>query len=79
MVADECERLQIERGESTSRGARCGSTRNGATLTRVHLHRLEEIEYLIVHRGGRGQGNVVYRLRDRRARQPGSSRPWVGL
>ena len=27
----------------------------GATQVRVHLDRLQEMEYLIVHRGGRGQ------------------------
>ena len=33
----------------------------GQTQLKVHLHRLEELEYLIVHRGGRGQG-YVYEL-----------------
>ncbi len=39
----------------------------------MHLHRLEELEYLLVHRGGRGQ-SFVYELlferpgRGRRAR-----------
>ena len=27
----------------------------GHTQLKVHLHRLEELEYLIVHSGGRGQ------------------------
>jgi len=28
---------------------------------KIHLHRLEELEYLLVHRGGRGQ-SIVYEL-----------------
>lgn len=33
----------------------------GNTRLKIHLHRLEELEYLIVHRGGRGQ-QFVYEL-----------------
>jgi len=33
----------------------------GDTQLKIHLHRLEELEYLIVHRGGRGQ-TFVYEL-----------------
>jgi len=33
----------------------------GNTQLKVHLHRLEEMEYLLVHRGGRGQ-SFVYEL-----------------
>ena len=33
----------------------------GNTQLKVHLQRLEELEYLIVHRGGRGQ-SIVYEL-----------------
>jgi DNA primase len=33
----------------------------GHTQLKVHLHRLEELEYLLVHRGGRGQ-SFVYEL-----------------
>ncbi len=33
----------------------------GDTQLRVHLRRLEELEYLLVHRGGRGQ-SFVYEL-----------------
>lgn len=36
-------------------------TRWGATQLKVHLKRLEEFEYLLVHRGGRGQ-SFVYEL-----------------
>ncbi|MDJ0766854.1 MAG: CHC2 zinc finger domain-containing protein [Myxococcota bacterium] len=33
----------------------------GNTQLKIHMHRLEELEYLIVHRGGRGQ-QFVYEL-----------------
>jgi hypothetical protein len=33
----------------------------GDTQLKIHLHRLEEMEYLLVHRGGRGQ-SFVYEL-----------------
>ena len=33
----------------------------GDTQLKVHLHRLEELEYLLAHRGGRGQ-SFVYEL-----------------
>ena len=36
-------------------------TRWGNTQLKVHLHRLEELEYLLIHRGGRGQ-TIVYEL-----------------
>lgn len=37
----------------------------GDTQLRVHLHRLEDLEYLLVHRGGRGQSFVYELLFDR--------------
>ena len=51
----------------------------GQTQLKVHLHRLEELEYLIVHRGGRGQG-YVYELNwsGSEGELPGGSRPQVG-
>jgi DNA primase len=33
----------------------------GDTQLKIHLHRLEELEYLLIHRGGRGQ-SLVYEL-----------------
>jgi hypothetical protein len=33
----------------------------GNTQLKVHLQRLEELEYLLIHRGGRGQ-SIVYEL-----------------
>jgi hypothetical protein len=62
MVARASEKQQIERSEYrfSRRDVReylgCGDTQ-----LRKHLHRLEELEYLAVHRGGRGQ-SFVYEL-----------------
>ncbi len=42
-------------------------TRWGNTQLRVHLERLVEMEYLLVHRGGRGQGFSYELLFDGRA------------
>jgi hypothetical protein len=64
MVKEECERQQIEIDEYrfTRRTVR-QYTRWGDTQLRVHLRRLEELEYLVVRRGG-GQGQTfVYQLR----------------
>ena len=63
MVTAECERQRIEREPSTaSRGATCGRGRGwGDSQLKRHLGRLEELEYLIAHRGGRGQ-SFVYEL-----------------
>jgi len=51
----------------------------GHTQLKTHLHRLEELEYLIVHRGGRGQ-TFVYELNwsGLEAEKSGASRPQVG-
>jgi hypothetical protein len=42
----------------------------GNTQLKVHLRRLEELEYLLVHRGGRGQSFVYELLYDGDAEQP---------
>ena len=42
----------------------------GDTQLKVHLRRLEELEYLLVHRGGRGQSFVYELLYDGEAEQP---------
>jgi hypothetical protein len=62
MVTGACERLTIERSEYrfTRREVR-EHTGWGNTQLKVHLHRLEELEYLALHRGGRGQ-SFVYEL-----------------
>ena len=63
MAKQECERLEIEPDQYrfTRRTVR-QYTRWGDTQLRVHLRRLEEMEYLLLCRGG-GQGQLcVYRL-----------------
>lgn len=51
----------------------------GHTQLKMHLHRLEELEYLIVHHGGRGQ-SYVYELNwsGSEGEKSGPSRPHVG-
>jgi DNA primase catalytic core len=62
MVAAECKRQQIERSEYRfSRRDVRAVTGWGDTQLRLHLGRLEELEYLLAHRGGRGQ-SFVYEL-----------------
>jgi hypothetical protein len=63
MAQEECERLQVESAEYrfTRRTVR-QFTRWGDTQLRLHLRRLEEMEYLMVRRGGPGQ-TFVYQLR----------------
>jgi hypothetical protein len=62
MVTAESERLQIERHKVhfTRRTVR-QYTRWGDTQLRMHMKRLEEMEYLAVKRGGNGQ-TFVYQL-----------------
>jgi DNA primase len=62
MVSKECERLKMERTDYrfSRRDVRHYTGWSDAQLKR-HLHKLEELEYLIVHRGGRGQ-SIVYEL-----------------
>jgi len=62
MVTKECKRLKMDRPDYRfSRRDVREYTRWGDTQLRVHLHRLEELEYLVVHRGSRGQ-SFVYEL-----------------
>jgi DNA primase len=62
MVTKRCEQLKMERQEYLfSRREVRQYTSWGDTQLRVHLRRLEELEYLLVHRGGRGQ-SFVYEL-----------------
>ncbi len=62
MVSAECERQKIERPDFRfSRKDVRAFTAWGDTQLRVHLRRLEELEYLLVHHGGRGQ-SFVYEL-----------------
>ncbi len=62
MVAAECKRQKIERTDFRfSRRDVRAATGWGDTQLRLHLGRLEELEYLLAHRGGRGQ-SFVYEL-----------------
>lgn len=62
MVSRTCAEQKVERQEyHFSRRDVRAFTRWGDTQLKIHLHRLEELEYLIVHRGGRGQ-SFVYEL-----------------
>jgi hypothetical protein len=62
MVAGACAEQKIERSDYRfSRRTVRQHTNWGDSQLKKHLHRLEEMEYLIVHRGGRGQ-SFVYEL-----------------
>jgi DNA primase catalytic core len=61
-VSAECERQKMERSDYRfSRRDVRAFTGWGDTQLKIHLHRLEELEYLLIHRGGRGQ-SFVYEL-----------------
>src|SRR6202522_222230 len=80
MVGGECQRLKVERSDFRfSRRDVRAHTGWGHTQLKTHLHRLEELEYLIVHRGGWGQ-TFVYELNwsGLEAEKSGQSRPQVG-
>jgi hypothetical protein len=75
MVTAECELQKMERADYRfSRRDVREATGWGDTQLKIHLHRLEELEYLLVHRGGRGQ-SFVYELAF--ARQADSGRPML--
>jgi DNA primase catalytic core len=62
MVTAECERQKMVRSDYRfSRRDVREATGWGDTQLKIHLHRLEEMEYLLAHRGGRGQ-SFVYEL-----------------
>jgi len=62
MVSTKCRQLKMERNEFLfSRRDVRQYTGWGNTQLKTHLARLEELEYLLVHRGGRGQ-SFVYEL-----------------
>ena len=76
MVTAECQRQKMERSDYRfSRREVRAYTGWGDTQLKVHLHRLEELEYLLVHRGGRGQ-SMVYELMF--ARPSDGGRPVLG-
>ena len=62
MVREECVRLCVEQCDYRFRRRQvCGYTTWSLTQVRAHLERLIELEYVLVHRGGRGQ-SFVYEL-----------------
>ncbi len=73
MVSQACEQKKIERLDFrfSRKDVRAFTAWSDSQLKR-HLHRLEELEYLAVHHGGRGQ-SFVYELVFER--QPDSSKP----
>jgi hypothetical protein len=76
MVTAECARQKMERADYRfSRRDVRAYTGWGDTQLKIHLHRLEEMEYLLIHRGGRGQ-SFVYELMF--AVEGGSGRPMLG-
>ena len=74
MVSEACERLSMDRCDFrfTRREVREQSGW-GLTQTRVHLARLVDLEYLVVHRGGRGQSFVYELCYDGQGREAGSA------
>jgi DNA primase catalytic core len=73
MVSQQCERQKMERADFrfSRKDVRAFTAWSDSQLKK-HLHRLEELEYLVVHHGGRGQ-SFVYELVFER--QPDSSKP----
>ena len=73
MVRETCEQKLIERQDYrfSRKDVRAFARWSDSQLKR-HLHRLEELEYLVVHQGGRGQ-SMVYELVFER--QEDSARP----
>lgn len=62
LVREACERLKMDRPDYRfSRREVRAVTQWGDTQLRLHLDRLVELEYVLVHRGGRGQ-SFVYEL-----------------
>ena len=75
MVGQACRRLKMERADFrfSRRDVRQHTGWSDAQVKR-HLHKLEELEYLIVHHGGRGQ-SMVYELYFERPADP--SQPFL--
>jgi hypothetical protein len=74
-VRRECERLKMERSDFrfSRRNVRAWSEW-GDTVLKKHLGRLEDMEYLLAHRGGRGQSFVYELLFDG---QGADGKPWL--
>jgi hypothetical protein len=72
MVNEGCERQGVDQGDYRfSRRDVREHTGWGNTQLKVHLRRLEELEYLLIHRGGRGQ-SFVYELLHSLPAEPGT-------
>jgi DNA primase len=68
MVTQACQQRKLDRADFRfSRREVRSFTGWGHTQLKVHLKRLEELEYLLVHRGGRGQSFVYELLHEARA------------
>src|SRR5438477_178400 len=75
MVAEQCRQLKMERTDFRfSRRQVRQATGWSATQVRIHMDRLQEMEYLLAHRGGRGQ-SFVYELIFERGENP--SKPQI--
>jgi len=81
MVSAGCERTKVDRCDYRfSRRDVREHVGWGNTQIKLHLHRLEELEYLLVHRGGRGQSfeyELLYESRGGRGKK--GNRFVVGL
>ena len=78
MVTEAGRQQNIERSEFRfSRREVREYTHWGDTQLKLHLHRLEELEYLIVHRGGRGQSFVYELFFERQAEPSKRVLPWL--
>ena len=74
-VRSECEKQKVERSDFrfSRRDVRAWAPW-GDTVLKKHLSRLEDLEYLLVHRGGRGQSFVYELLFDG---QGTDGKPWL--
>ena len=71
MVRRECQALSIDQKDYRfSRKHIREVTGWGNTQIKVHCHRLEEMEYLLIHRGGRGQSFDYELLYPMETKQP---------
>jgi hypothetical protein len=70
MVREQCEQLKMERSDFrfSRRDVRQYTGWSDSQIKR-HLHKLEDLEYLILHHGGRGQ-TMVYELYFQRPADP---------
>ena len=69
MVIEQCQKRTLRRSDYRfSRRDIREYTQWGNTQLKVHLKRLEDLEYLLVHRGGRGQSFVYECLYDGNAK-----------